>query len=67
MICCGFWVGTGVVSSGKVSGKSVCCSLVRREVKEQEVGAERQSDQQYCFLTREKFISYIHMLLMVQF
>ena len=43
-------VGGGIVSSGKVSSKSVCCLLVRREVTDQEVGAERQSDQQYRFL-----------------
>ena len=59
-------VGVGVISSGKVSSKSVYCLLVKREVTEQEVGAERQSDQQYRSLTREEFISYIHMLLMVQ-
>jgi hypothetical protein len=59
-------VGGGIVSSGKVSSKSVCCLLVRREATDQEVRVEKQSDQQYRSLTREEFISYIHMLLMVQ-
>jgi hypothetical protein len=46
---------------------SECCLLMRREGREQEIGTKRRSDQQYRFLTRERFISYIHMLLMVQF
>lgn len=49
-VCCASGFGVGIVSSGKVSSMSVCCLLVEGEVKEQNVGSERQSGQQYRLL-----------------
>ena len=64
-----FGVGVGVLGGGKVEWSEGALFACEKRSKEQDVYTEGKvtSSIALCSLTREKFVSYIHMLLMVQF